>query len=334
MIFGKKNNSLDEDTLRNETHERYRQTTSSAYKSPLPDPLEKVGEVKIKGQAESTPQWPNPRASIKPEQEIDLQSSNLLSEEAAIEPLYKPIVNSTSSKLAQFVATGLSNVGLKQQNKVAENIKPLETPKVNDSYKAAISTAFANTNENIKLTPEDEIKKKYGSNLKSALGLGTIIEGTFSFETPVCIEGTLLGEIRSNSLLIVGPEASVQAKIKVGSLVYGVVRGDVEAQELVNIKENGTLEGNVLAEKLAIEEGGWFQGRCIPSAPSKILEQFSRKRNKENESVESPNNNKISSETKATQQELNIQKLQTTEEDNLLLPEDQIELSSLEKWSL
>lgn len=334
MIFGKKNNFSDEDTLRNEINERYRQS-SPGFKVNTPEITESVGIVKVKGSSDTAPQWPTSKEEINnsPEQEIDLllaDTGDLLSEE----PLYKPLPSSSaSSKLAQFVSTGLSSVGLKQ-GKVAEIIKPVEN-KVNESFKAAINTAFSNTPQNIKLppeklTPEEEIKKKYGSNLKSALGPGTIIEGTFSFETPVCIEGTLLGEIRSNSLLIVGPEASVQAKIKVGSLIiYGSVRGDVEAQELVDIKENGVLEGNVLAEKLAIEEGGWFQGRCIPSAPTKILEQFKRnKQHLEAEKKESP---------EAIQQELNVQteaqnKDKTT--DDLLLPEDQIELSLLEKWSL
>lgn len=329
MIFGKKNNFSDEDTLRNETYERYKQS-SVGYGAD--SSIEKVSEVRVKSSQETSVQWPNPRANQVSQEEIELQT---------IEEREIPQKTQGSSKLAQFVSNSLSNVGIKQSKPVEalRSIEPQQqTPLVNESFKAAINTAFAQTAP--KLSFEDEIKRKYGTNIKSALGPGTIIEGTFSFETPVCIEGTLMGEIRSSSLLIVGPEASVQAKVKVGTLiVYGAVRGDVEATELVAVKENGLLEGNVLSEKFSIDEGGWFQGRCVPTAPEKVLEKYSRKQKESSTPIEEPSlTNKI--EQEPVQQELNIQNeilsshTSSQDSDDLLLPADESELSELEKWSL
>ncbi len=123
------------------------------------------------------------------------------------------------------------------------------------------------------LTVEEEMKRRFGVNIRSALGPGTIIEGTFSFDSPVCIEGTLIGEVKSNSLLVVGAQASVKATVKVGSLVIlGNVQGDVEAETLVEIRCGGNLEGDVRTERIAIEAGGWLSGRVTPMAPKKVLE--------------------------------------------------------------
>lgn len=113
------------------------------------------------------------------------------------------------------------------------------------------------------ISAEEDIKRRFGSNVKSALGHGTMIEGTFRFDTPVCIDGTLLGEVVSSSVLIVGTQASVRAKVKVGSIVVlGSVIGDVEADELIEIRCGGQIAGDIITKRLAIEEGGFFEGAC------------------------------------------------------------------------
>lgn len=109
---------------------------------------------------------------------------------------------------------------------------------------------------------EEDLKRRFG-NIKSALGPGTVIEGTFKFDSPVCVEGTLKGEVSSTSVLIVGDRAVVEAEVKVGSLIIlGEVTGDIEANELIEIRAGGRLTGDILSRRLVIEEGGRFNGTC------------------------------------------------------------------------
>lgn len=116
----------------------------------------------------------------------------------------------------------------------------------------------------LSLAIEDDLKRRFGSNIKSALGPGTVIEGTFRFDSPVCIDGTLTGEIYSSSALIVGSEASVSGTIRVGSLIIlGMVNGTIEAEELVEIRNGGMLEADIRTRRIAVEDGGWYNGRCI-----------------------------------------------------------------------
>ncbi len=115
----------------------------------------------------------------------------------------------------------------------------------------------------LSLNVEEDLKRRFGANIQSALGPGTVIEGTFRFDNPVCIDGTMLGEVTSTSVLIVGEQATVKAKVKVGSLiVLGQVTGEIEAAELIEIRAGGRLDGDILTKRLAIEDGGYYQGNC------------------------------------------------------------------------
>lgn len=105
--------------------------------------------------------------------------------------------------------------------------------------------------------------ESYDQNVRTALGPGTLIDGKFSFDSPVRIDGDLSGEVSSTSALIVGEEASVKADIQVGSLiVFGQVSGKVDVRDLVEIRAGGRIEADIRAERVVIEHGGYFNGYC------------------------------------------------------------------------
>ncbi len=116
---------------------------------------------------------------------------------------------------------------------------------------------------NLAIPVEEDLKRRFGNNIKSALGPSTVIEGKFKFDTPVRIDGSLTGEVTSNSVLIVGREASVKGRIEVGSLiVLGAVDGEVVAEDLVEIRTGGELEGDISCKRVTIEDGGFYKGSC------------------------------------------------------------------------
>jgi cytoskeletal protein CcmA (bactofilin family) len=144
-----------------------------------------------------------------------------------------------------------------QEDYIAElKVEPVPVPSVQPPKEKTAASDFSKD-------VDEDIKDRFGSNLKSALGSGTVIEGMFSFEDPVKIDGILKGEIRSTSALIVGPSAKVYARIQVGSLiVLGEVEGEIEAQDLIEVRSTGSLNGDVITRRLALEEGGFFNGAC------------------------------------------------------------------------
>ena len=114
-----------------------------------------------------------------------------------------------------------------------------------------------------RLPVEEDLVRRFGAAVKAAIGPGTMIEGKLSFEAPVRIDGTLLGEVSSTSTLIVGEQGTVKATIQVGSLVVlGQVIGKVDARELVEIRNGGHLEADLQTRRIVVEEGGFFEGPC------------------------------------------------------------------------
>ncbi|MCB0358204.1 MAG: polymer-forming cytoskeletal protein [Bdellovibrionales bacterium] len=114
-----------------------------------------------------------------------------------------------------------------------------------------------------RLSLEQDLERRFGSRVKEAIGAGTVIEGKLSFDAPVRIDGTLHGEVVSSSTLIVGEQGSVVATLEVGSLVVmGHVQGNVIAKDLVEIRAGGRLDGDIRTKRIAIEDGGIFEGSC------------------------------------------------------------------------
>jgi cytoskeletal protein CcmA (bactofilin family) len=144
-------------------------------------------------------------------------------------------------------------VTLKEEASLPE-IEPEQAPSVE-------SKALPTLSCDLSLSATDDIKRRFGTNIRSALGPGTVIEGTFCFDAPVCIDGTLTGEIQSSSILIVGEQAEVHARIEVGGLIIlGKVIGQVNAEELVEIRSTGELRADIKTKRLVIEDGATYTG--------------------------------------------------------------------------
>ena len=116
---------------------------------------------------------------------------------------------------------------------------------------------------NPKLDIEEDLRRRFGTNIKSAIGPGTVIEGKFKFDSPVRVDGSLSGEITSSSVLIVGSEANIKGNIDVGSIIIlGSVTAEINATDLVEIRAGGRLEGDITTQRIKVEEGGMFSGKC------------------------------------------------------------------------
>lgn len=98
--------------------------------------------------------------------------------------------------------------------------------------------------------------------IRVSLGPDAEVTGKLSFVSPTRIEGKLKGEVRSSDLLIVGPQAVVQATVHADKLVVlGEVRGEVVGASRIEIAAGGRLYGDVQTKSLVVQEGATFEGR-------------------------------------------------------------------------
>jgi cytoskeletal protein CcmA (bactofilin family) len=77
------------------------------------------------------------------------------------------------------------------------------------------------------------------------------------------IDGTMKGNIQSNAKVIVGATGSIEGEIVCKNIeIEGKIKANINVGELLCIRSNATLIGNVIAGKLSIEPGANFIGNC------------------------------------------------------------------------
>jgi cytoskeletal protein CcmA (bactofilin family) len=95
----------------------------------------------------------------------------------------------------------------------------------------------------------------------SVVGAGLIVEGEFSSDEDVVVDGTVRGTLTSSESVSVGSDGVVEADVQALSVTLaGQVTGNVSATERVDIQEGGRLIGDVRASRLTIADGASFRG--------------------------------------------------------------------------
>ena len=110
----------------------------------------------------------------------------------------------------------------------------------------------------------------------SWLGPATVLKGTLKFSTSVRISGKFEGDIESEGYLYVEYGAEVTADIKAKAIVVGgIVRGNLEAHEKIEMLPTGKIYGNVRTAKLRIADGVVFEGKCEMIKRGDMVDVFS-----------------------------------------------------------
>lgn len=91
---------------------------------------------------------------------------------------------------------------------------------------------------------------------------GSRLQGTIAGTAEVLVEGLFEGRAEVEGGFVVGPHGKVHGNIKARVVrIAGSVVGNVDAAERVELLSTGRIEGDVLAPRVAIAEGGFCQGR-------------------------------------------------------------------------
>jgi cytoskeletal protein CcmA (bactofilin family) len=97
---------------------------------------------------------------------------------------------------------------------------------------------------------------------KDILSSDVEIKGSIKFQKELLIDGKVEGEINSDGVLTIGENANIQGEIKTKSItVYGKVVGNITVAERCELKSRCTLQGDLKAARLVIEEGATFIGK-------------------------------------------------------------------------
>jgi cytoskeletal protein CcmA (bactofilin family) len=94
------------------------------------------------------------------------------------------------------------------------------------------------------------------------IGKSVVIKGELNGSEDLTIEGHVEGTIQLREhVLTIGPNGKIKAQVFAKAvIVLGEVHGNVTASDKVDIRDNGSVEGDLVAPRIAIAEGAHFKG--------------------------------------------------------------------------
>jgi cytoskeletal protein CcmA (bactofilin family) len=94
------------------------------------------------------------------------------------------------------------------------------------------------------------------------IGKSVVIKGELNGSEDLTIEGHVEGKIElRDHVLTIGPNGKIRASIFAKSaIIVGEVVGNITCTEKVDLRDNGSVDGDVIAPRVSIAEGAHFRG--------------------------------------------------------------------------
>jgi cytoskeletal protein CcmA (bactofilin family) len=94
------------------------------------------------------------------------------------------------------------------------------------------------------------------------IGKSVVIKGELNGSEDLTVEGHVEGKIElKDHVLTIGPNGKIKAQVFAKAvIVLGEVNGNVTATEKVDIRDGGSVDGDIISPRVAIAEGAHFRG--------------------------------------------------------------------------
>lgn len=92
---------------------------------------------------------------------------------------------------------------------------------------------------------------------------GTVIKGDVTASGDFRLDGTLEGNIQLNGKLVIGDSGVINGNVLcMNANIIGTVNGNLSVKELLSLHSSARVKGDILINKLSIEPGAIFTGKC------------------------------------------------------------------------
>jgi len=97
---------------------------------------------------------------------------------------------------------------------------------------------------------------------QATIGKSLVVKGEVTGSESLYIDGKVEGAINlPGNRVTVGRNGQVSANISAREVVVlGKVKGNIDASDRVDIRSEGALTGDVIAQRISIEDGAFFKG--------------------------------------------------------------------------
>ena len=97
---------------------------------------------------------------------------------------------------------------------------------------------------------------------QTIIAQGVRVEGDFTSQGDVLIEGEVAGSVTTASALRVGETSHIRADVTAqAAVIAGVVEGNIRVAETLELLESSRVEGDIEAKVLSIASGAKVNGR-------------------------------------------------------------------------
>ena len=110
------------------------------------------------------------------------------------------------------------------------------------------------------------------SNSSNIIGKGTIVNGSIETFGNIRVEGKVVGDIKTKSKAAFGHSSQVDGSVLAQNAeVAGHITGTIEITEQLVLKATATIDGDIITNKLLVESGATFNGKCKMGVKSKEI---------------------------------------------------------------
>jgi len=115
-------------------------------------------------------------------------------------------------------------------------------------------------------------EKTNGSSGATLISAGTTVKGDISSNSDLRIDGAIIGNVSSSAKIVIGASGSVEGDISGNQAdIVGKVSGNIKTKDLLQLRGDCIVNGNVYAGKLQVEPTAIFNGQCHMGSNEKTV---------------------------------------------------------------
>lgn len=109
-----------------------------------------------------------------------------------------------------------------------------------------------------KSTPSDRL-----SSNATMIAEGTTLKGDLHSNHDLRIDGVIQGNVFSSAKIVIGPSGKVEGHIEGRNAdVSGKVNGNIQVSEILQLRAQCQVQGDIAAETLQVDPSAVFNGKC------------------------------------------------------------------------
>ena len=109
----------------------------------------------------------------------------------------------------------------------------------------------------------DMSNEKTSGNGTTLISAGTTLKGDISSNSDLRIDGTIIGNVNCTSKIVIGASCVIEGDISGNQAdIVGKVSDNIKKKDLLQLRGDCVVNGNIYAAKLQVEPTATFNGQC------------------------------------------------------------------------